>query len=93
MVLIFEIRKAFVHERLCKFTLRIVGFICGDSTQHSSCETKRSCNRLLLTSSTVQAYQTPSSATASALKPTGCESVNTFSVTVHLVCFDESAFH
>ena len=78
MVLIFEIQKDFAHERLCKFTLKNVQFACGDFTPHSSCQTNQLRNRSLLTSSTVQAHQTPSSASASALKQTGCESAITF---------------
>ena len=69
MVLIFEIHKDFVHERLYKLsTFENVRFVCSDFTQHSSRQT------------TVQAHQTPPSLTASALKNTVCESTITFSV-------------
>ena len=65
--------------------------ICGDSTLHSSRQTKRSINHgSLLTSSTVQGRQIPSSSTASALKPTVSGSTNAFSVNCAVSSCDRS---
>ena len=69
-----------------------VDHICDDSTTHSSLQTKRSIKESLLTSSTVQGCQIPSSSTASALKPTVYGSTNAFLVNCAFSSCDRNRF-